>query len=335
MGGRPLYEGGLQFNASGSIQPYVAESGLGYLSQNLTNPYANYACGRDIVIVSGVTWDAQNTFTMIGYVPTTCIPEYQFCAGQIFAPDNQTWMFFPSPFGSSPGYDAGMGENTPCIYCAVSRVTAIAQSAEQNSEGYLFDGSYFGVDPVSGNSVIHWMQTAYGHWESDCVPGFTLCTGHYPIDPSTNYGGPQPFPVCCTASFVSGIPGVGPYESYDGINMQVSGKSMKAGGAFAEPIPSLPCTLDTSGLCGSVYTEADNTGRCLLHGRPVTYRDYTLSKAITYRVYRGSYPRWAGSATHTTTWSAPQPLCKDSQQLISDTWSPYEPKVQFGDPNLP
>ncbi len=332
-GSQALFEGGLQFNASGTIQPYAAQSPGGNLTSHLTNSNVYYSCGTDMVIVSGITWDSLMTFTEIGIVPPSCVPEYQFCAGQIFTPQNAAWMFYPSPFGSTPGYDAGMGENTPCTNCSISRVTTLAQSSEQYVVGYNLDGSYFGVNP-SGGTAIHWMQTAYGHWETDCVPGTTLCTGHYPIDPSTNYGGPQPYPSgCCVASYISGIPGLGPYESWDGIDMVSTSAALKAG-AFAEPIPPLPCTLDALGYCAD-YTYKDTTGKCLLHGRPETYRTFTWSDVKSYRVYKQTYPRWTGSATHTITWGPPTPLCKDPQTVTSDVWSPYEPKIQFNDPNLP
>ncbi len=65
-------------------------------------------------------------------------------------------------------------------------MTTIAQNGVQT---YSLDGSYFGVDESTRNNMINWMQVAYGEWESNCVPGTTLCTFDYSTWPLNYYGG--------------------------------------------------------------------------------------------------------------------------------------------------
>lgn len=129
----------------------------------------------------------------------------------------------------------------PCLRCSISRVTTIAQN---NVTTYIENGDLFASDPF-GNTYLHYMQTAFGEWESNCAPGTSLCTFVYSLHPTKYYAGYQYYPNESDARSIinpSLASTNGPWESWDGINMNccsASGKSvMTAGGAFTLTLPS-------------------------------------------------------------------------------------------------
>jgi hypothetical protein len=333
--GGPLsvsYEGGLQYNSDSSIQPYAAESDIGRLQ--LVNFNEHYACGEDLVLTAGVTYDGAFTFTEEGVVPSSCQPEAFWCSEQEFTPDNAAYLFFSAPtsFGQYPGMDSA-GFPTPCgayqgsTGCSVSRITAIAQPNENNKVGYLLDGSKFGVGSIAS---IDWLEVSYGDWASDCYPGTTLCTFFFPGDPSVNYGGPEYYPDSTRSqSFVLGIPGYGPYETYDDINMTAS-TSSEHPGAFTEPLPPIPCTLDGMNYCANISYENRLTEECTPDRKQPG--EYPFEFIYWYQIFSSHII--VGIFSDTQIWSLNRSTCAPSQEL-SDTWSPSEPKVKYNDPNLP
>ena len=327
--GEILYEGGLQYNSDSSIQPYAVESDLGRLSMN--NGNVHYACGQNLVTVAGVTWDGAFTFTEEGQLSGSCSPQAFFCNGQEFTPNNGSWLFWAAPqsFASYPGIDsAGLG--TPCTGCSVSRVTAIAQPSETGQVGYSLDGSFFGI-AASNQASINWMQIAYGEWQPDCYPGTTLCTFDYPSDPTANYGGPQYYPNSfLSQSIVSGIPGYGPYETWDAINMTGASKTLSAG-PFNEPLPPLPCTLDSKSYCASISDEQILTKEeCVPDHQPPGSYPYRFD--YWYQVFNNH--KIVAVDGNTRVYRLDRTTCHPTV-LLSSTWAPQEPQVQFSDPNLP
>ncbi len=226
-----LSEAGLQYNNDQNIQPYVSIQGT---RQQMNNAAAKYTCGQDLGVFAGATYDGRYIFSATGGVP--CQPEVAFCQGNIFTFNNEAWVFANAPGDITGAGTDNVGTPTPCLNCSISRVTAIAQPFTTYSE----DGSYFGITGARENT-IHFMQVAFGEWESDCVPGTNLCTGVYSVHPTLYYGGPQYYPNNYDSqSTVQGIPGYGPWESYDGIDLTCcTTKGVRpAVAAFDETLPT-------------------------------------------------------------------------------------------------
>lgn len=239
-----LSEGGLFVanNDDHNINPYVRVQtypGGGYAQMN--NYAARYDCQYLLGIVSGATFDGRYVYTAVGQVPSSCNPQQKFCDGNAFTFVKQAWLFANAPadiIGS--GIDAA-GVRTPCTPCSISRVTTVAQS---NVNTYSENGGVFGADSL-GRVFIHYMQTAYGEWESNCTPGTSLCTFVFSMTPSKYYGGYQYYPNTIDAvSTVNGAaPTTSPWESYDGISLQCcSGatrtQDLVAGGSFTLTPPT-------------------------------------------------------------------------------------------------
>lgn len=330
-----LTEGGLQYNRDNDplgIQPYVAApTGR----PTLNNGTAKYGCGQDLGILHGITADAKYTYTAIGQVPAgVCSPETNFCNGNTFQFNNQAWIFQPA-YGDilySANARDRAGNVSPCIQCSITKVTSIAQTQTQD---YQIDGSYFGLNFGASQPMIHWMQVAFGEWESDCTPGTSLCTFDYSADPTIYYGGTQNYPNDLVAQDILSPFGFGPYESFASIDLSCGGcQRSKPAAAFREPPPPLPCTADSQGNCtllqARTVTSSCNTGWTGIHGQPVFEHGYT----VVYSVYRKGYPaHYLETSSDTERLTAPQnPPGHCTKQSF---WSPGEPRVQYGDPNLP
>lgn len=232
-----LGEGGMFVanNNDHSINPYVTGT------QTMNNGAARYDCAYDLGFESGATLDGKYIFTAAGELPSTCAPEKSFCNGSEFTYVNQAWLFADAPGDiNGSGWDA-VGVQTPCVNCSISRVTTIAQPVNTYTE----DGSLFASDAF-GTVYLHYMQTAFGEWESNCEPGTSLCTFVYSIHPTDYYGGFQYYPnLEDVASVINPSLGAtyGPWESFDGINMICCSTSSKTADlttnqAFVETIPT-------------------------------------------------------------------------------------------------
>jgi hypothetical protein len=323
-----LTEGGLQYNSDASIAPYLRTPG-GFVTMN--NNSVRYTCGENLGIVFGATQSGLYTYTAVGQVPATCSPQTAFCNGNAFTFQGQSWLFEQAAGDINGAGTDPVGDYTPCTNCSVSRVTSIAQ----NDVGtYDIDGSYFGVNLSSGQNMINWMQVAFGEWESNCVPGTTLCTFDYSTWPLNYYGGPQYYPDSnYSGSDVSGLLGYGPYESYDGINLSSTGDgyTRTAGSQFAEPLPPEACTPDSQNYCAAAQSYVTYTYQsCNSNGVVV---QAMTSKTTPYDVLTSG--RIFAGATSQTQHYTVSPLLRCQSLLASTSWSPWEPKTEYSDPNLP
>ncbi len=165
-----LTEGGLQYNSDDSIQPYLRQyipgRGSRYITMN--NNGVHYTCGQNLAVMHGATSDGSMTYTEVGQVPSNLNPSTDWVDYGVFTLNNASWYFNPSPGDLNGGGIDYAGAATPCLNCSISQVTSLAQGNSSVS----YDGSYFGVDPAGAQ--IHWMQVAFGEWESDCQQGTNM-----------------------------------------------------------------------------------------------------------------------------------------------------------------
>lgn len=236
---KSLSEGGLFVPAPGndhSINPYVSVPGN---NQQMVNGTARYDCNYDLGFESGATQDGRYIFTASGQLPSSCTPQAAFCSGNQFRYDKQAWLFANAPSDITGLSSDAAGVTTPCINCSISRVTGVAQG--NNIDFYTANGDRFGADP-NGGVWIHYMQTAFGEWESNCTPGTNLCTFDYSLIPTKYYGGYQYYPGTFNAASLinpSLAATYGPWESWDGINVTPGRTSdLTASGAFTLTLPT-------------------------------------------------------------------------------------------------
>jgi hypothetical protein len=234
-------EGGVEYYNDNSVAPYVRSTiagGNGYLT--MTNQVARYACGQNLDIMHGITYDGLMVATEVGQLPSNFDPATSWINFGLFSPSNAAWLFADAPRDmQTPGFDSA-GVSTPCTACSTSEVTAIAQNGLPPGVGYSPDGSYFGVSSSQANE-IHWMQTAFGEFNSTCVlaTAFTDGCGFISADSSLYYAGAQYYPDNILAESNMNPLGFGPYETYEGISASQSDAAgiRRAGGAFDEPQP--------------------------------------------------------------------------------------------------
>jgi hypothetical protein len=321
-------EGGLQYNSDISVQPHLNVNGTDMTSQ-MTNFSVKYGCGQELVVWAGATiGDLGEYFVEVGQLPGYINPEDEWVNSQIVSLDNAAWMFTQTPSDINGIGTDGAGAATPCMSCSIAKVASIAQQVQT----YSVDGSYFGVSGANQNSIL-WDQLAFGDWNSDCIPGTTLCTFLASADPTDYYAGPETYPSGSFISQSSMSPnGYGPYESYDGISLNGSrGQSERVGiSGYSEPLPPMPCTADSDSNCALVDRQIPNgacdTGIIGPHGSDI----YVDAYKITYSIYRkSSWPRYRETAV------ASQRIPSKAPCTISTAWSPGEPRVQYDDPNLP
>ncbi|MGA7570839.1 MAG: hypothetical protein WCC70_12065 [Candidatus Aquilonibacter sp.] len=242
-GAKSLVEGGLEYYSDTSVAPYLRSSAVssnsGYVT--MTNNSTRYGCGQNLVIEHGATSNGTYTYTQVGQLPSQYDPETSWVNYGIFTNNNASWLFLNQPgdiTGSGIDY---AGVSTPCQTCSISQVTSIAQNGLPSGTGYSVDGSWFGID--QNGAEIHWMQVAFGEWQSNCVPNTTLCTFVSSPYISQYAGGSQFYPNVFVSETYQNPLGYGPYETYDGIDLQTGGvpaSEQRAGGPFDEPTPPPP-----------------------------------------------------------------------------------------------
>jgi hypothetical protein len=328
-----LTEGGLQYNNDQSVQPYArmytAATGSNYLGLN--NASAKYACGQNLAVMHGSTSNGQMIYTEVGVLPSNLDPNTNWVNYGTFTLNNAAWNFFDGPGDiNGGGYDPA-GDPTPCTNCSISQVTALAQNGLPDGEEYQEDGSFFGVSQSLG-AEIDWMQVAFGQYESNCVQGTSLCTFLFSRNISLYAGGPQAIPEGANAVFGYPNPlGWGPYNTYDGVDLSngnvYEASEQRAAQPFTEPSPPPPCTADSSGYC---YTSAPIE---VVSSITCTTAVHVPEKITTgtlepFFVYQGATLLEEVIYTRTFTQSC-------NPTLVSQTWSPGEPRVQYGDANLP
>lgn len=335
--GKSLVEGGLQYNSGSSVLPYVNVYDAGPNGfRTMQNNAARFACDQNLAIMHGATTDGINgasnyTYTMVGQVPSNLDPSTNWVSYGIFSLQNPAWLFNPAPGDIvGVGTDAA-GILTPCTSCSISQVTSIAQNQLPPGSGYQVDGSQFGIN--SYGNQIHWMQVAFGEWQSNCTPGTTLCTFEFPSDVTLYTGGTQTYPDSSVAETFPNPLGWGAYETYDGIDLAGGGVPAawrKAAGAFREPPPPLPCSADAQGNCAILQSRTRNgicdTGMTNIKGMPIFRTSYTNR----YSIYRNGRP-----VHYLETATATQQVPSDAPCTVTTSWYPGEPRVQYNDASLP
>ncbi len=316
-------EGGLQYNSDTSVQPHLVSTTRGDLTNDMNNSAAHYGCGMNLGIGHGATSDGSMTYTEVGVLPSDLTPQFVFYSGQEFSLQNAAWLFYQQPGDISGAGTDNLGEPTPCTQCSISQVTSIGQADQYT---YSQDGSYFGVDLSASPqaNMINWMQVAFGEWQSNCMPGTSLCTFQYSSDPTAYYQGEENYPNNQISESNLNVPSYGPYESYDGINLTGSSGFAVPSATFREPLPPLACAPDSHGYCAvTTYSSFSGPYRCKLDGNTVYYSTQTTY----YAVYNGR--PFKEKATHVLQ----ERGCP--VQFTSFWAAPGNPSVQYGDPNLP
>ncbi len=237
-----LTEGGFEYYSDSSIAPYARSTAVsgnnGYIT--LTNGTARFIANEQLAIFHGVTDDGAYIFTNSGAVPDNINPQTAWISSQQIQLVNSGWLFIPAPGDVRGAGTDPAGAYGPCMGCSITKVTSIAQNSTTT---YSFDGSYFGVDG-NGNNAIMWNQVAFGNWGSNCEPGTSLCTFYSSSNPYVYYGGPQNYPDAETSQADLSATGYGPYETYDGIDVDPSSMYFSQArsplGSFSEPLPPPP-----------------------------------------------------------------------------------------------
>jgi hypothetical protein len=320
-------EGGLQYNSDSSVQPYIAG-----LSQQLYGYTNKYTCGQDLGIYYGEVYGQNVVFVEIGNVPSSYDPRRFWSGAQYIALNNAAWRFEPSPtaFYNSHGADAA-GVPSPCMNCAIAKVTSIAQHGDHD------DGSYFGVDIVNDLDAIHWMQVGFGNWLNDgCGQPNQNCTLEYASSQSVYFGGPQEYYGNSGDPDVVDVQGpdpsgFGPWETYDGIWLP-GGAFASVGrhpmGAFTSPLPPT-CAPDSYGDCVAQSGGAplhDETVACSIGNYPAQNTFQVGQQWWYIKNSHGGLQFYSYNGVDT---SVPVD-CGDVPY-----WSPAEPKTDLNDPNLP
>lgn len=333
-----LVEGGLNYYSdhpsgvppTGGQAPYLRSSAIGNGGyETLTNGSARYDCGQNMGIFHGAALPSagQLTFTEVGIVPSNLDPQTEWLNSQIVTLENAAWLFGPAPSDVTGDSIDNAGFETACGGCSISQVTSIAQ----NANNYNSDGSFFGVSV--GQNAINWLQVGMGDWGGDCYPGSTLCTFYVAADPTGYYGGPQYYPDSNISQSNFFLAGYGPYETFDGILLPGGSPITQrtALGGFNEPLPPLPCTLDSQNFCSvATINKIMRTAECTNNqGQNVSVTQILDTWWETYSVRTIQQP----VDYETQTYSVVQRGCQ--RRLISTVWTPGEPKVLYNDPNLP
>ncbi|HTW82633.1 MAG TPA: hypothetical protein VMD91_01045 [Candidatus Sulfotelmatobacter sp.] len=305
------------------IAPYYRNSGTGKYTNLNANGF-HYDCGEVITIAHGpvVGTGLEYTFTGLpsGYNP------YTYWAGQIINFDHPAWEFDKqAPNWGASGKDS-VGVPTPCTQCSIAEVTSIATECfDENGQSYacdVNDGSVFGVTD-DGRNAIAWNQVGFGDWLTGCNQNASVCTLEYSTTYTNYYGGLQEYDAGNDNPDIVAVNGdgpnptsYGPWQTYVGIALPDDddgyddpnyNTARGPAGSFTSSGPPT-CTIDSYGYCfdfkvghftansaGTVYYYIENAQHVLL--------EYSVSRPDT----------------------CPETL----------TWSPAEPKVALGDPNLP
>jgi hypothetical protein len=324
LGDQPASDG------TGGIEPYVRYNGY----PSWRNGSIHYGCGQDLIIAHGLVYGQNQFYTFIGQLPSN-FNENAYWAGTVYNFVNVTWMFYPTQgdFQNLTTDTDNAGVPSPCNVCAITRETTIGQN-----NGEANDGSYFGADSgVEALVGVHWEQVAFGNWLSTCGQhnvcplGYSTNFNTY-FDPSSGIetyvgnGGNNPWEVAQTVGPIAS--GFGPWETFDGIALPYSPEYdsvRRASGSFTSATPP-SCTHDAQGNCVAFSTGgfSQTDVQCTMGTYPVTMEGvtvgqqdfYVLNSANTLRAY-----------SHIIEY--------DSDCGQEDYWAPSEPRVTFGDPNLP
>ncbi len=331
-----LTEGGLEYYSDKSVAPYLRLEGVGYVQ--MINNSVRYGCGQNLAIWHGSTSDGSMTFTETGQVPGSIDPEMAWLTGQIITLNNASYLFENSVGGVIGSGTDGAGFATPCNQCSMSQQTTIAQNNVPIGQYLKDDGSAFGVNPIDPSvNHIHWMQVAFGEWESDCVPYTYLCTFDAGADPSVYFSVAQNFPNGTVSQQTYNDLGYGPYETYNGIVLPggpIPRETRGAAGAFGAPLAPMPCTADAMNEC-AIETATIDTGSCEVYwgSKPTVYQSTNIWHAI-YHKHKPNVQFLEKAAKKTVYECIQEP---NGQWIVNKTvtWKPNEPKSYYNDPGLP
>jgi hypothetical protein len=318
------YEGGL-FTGTGiangnDIDPYLA----GFGGTQLQNAGARYSCGNYLGLMAGIV-NAQSGKGPMFYVSIGTIPNYNpqnaWLPTEEVTMNNAAWLFEPAPGNMNhPGFD-NAGVSTPCTSCAITKVTSIGDIG-----GDIFDGSTFGIDPITGNNAIHWAEVTFGEWLSDCSP--SLCNLEYSTDSGYWYAGMENYPNSDAAQADFNQAGA-VYESYDGVVAVDTRSSPRnihrsPSGTFVVPAPP-SCDADSYGYCVANESQGVQNQGC--YDGNGTYWNEPIG-SDTYLIQ---------TPTHALVEYKDNYVDDRSGDCRSyESWSPNAaPSAVYNDPNLP
>jgi hypothetical protein len=316
-----LYEGGL-FDPENdySINPYMRNTGV-----QLNNPNVRFTCDSDIAVMFGLVplggGRTPYLYAAFGTI-SNWSPSLAFQPQETLTEPDAAWFFSNMSSGAninSPGTDPS-GAPTACTQCSITKLTTIADNNDN------WDGSQFGIDPITGGNAVHWEEVLFGDWSNGCNQ--SLCTFQYSLDSSLWYAGEENYPTVYAANADFNSNGY-VFESWDGVMDTDSGGGARGPeGAFQLPAPT-GCASDAYGYC--VYATAGGltygvVGYC--PGQRGNHALYGYSGSEEYVIETPSQLLASSSVTYTFTGNGF--VCSDVA-----TWTPGEPKSVYGDPNLP
>jgi hypothetical protein len=330
-----LIEGGLNYNSDyyntsdpqhTGIVPYF-RSTFGQQYTNLNETGFHYSCTLPFMIAHGMV-NAPASTSKYTYTYTAQLgPDFNpfaFWQGTKYLDfQHPFWAFYGTPTSlDHPSVDAA-NVPTPCSTCSISRVTSIAQPIDRN------DGAYFGT--TNSGSQIHWAQVEFGEWLTGCQEnGSGWCYFSASRNSQRYYGGEESWsPFALLRVIGPTQSGFGPWETYDGITTYSSlyaNSDVQAGGDFSS-VTTPSCTADSYGYCiawDSGYTDngdygSDAWGNRCQYWTPLSSESWYIETPTEV----------LQQVSHS--------VVDDGTQSCSsiDQWTPYEPSVEFGDPNLP
>jgi hypothetical protein len=313
-------------NSSQTVNAFVNIAGSGFLFSGWTNESQTWSCGTHLGMMFGTISTGTAMMLMVG-VPSFDPTQFQL------PPATATWFraawnFFPIPSALQSGASSGSwnGIPTPCTTCYVARMFTIAEPGSP-------DGSCYG--DCNNTPTGRWDQTVGGNLTSNCsqTSQQATCTieyqsngnwlgGEWDTNSQTGQGGV----IFSEANQQSGLEGLN--DNYRG-----STASTASIGQFVTPLPVAPaaaCTPDSANLCdelmsSSVISQCD-TGLLNIHGAPILLSN-TRNVFDIFQLQNSL--ELLEAATETITHGG------TNCATLSTSWSPNEPAVNYGDPNLP
>lgn len=328
-GSGSVVDAGISANSTNSIPkssvtPFInPDPGGGTWS----NQNYSWPCGRPLGIMYG-TLPPNPPYAPLSMMAVG-IPDYDPTQMQLppasSAWSHAAWNFFntDSRLLSGPGTWNGIPSN--CMGCSVGRMLTIAQSVPQ------FDGSCYGGCAFNTPDA-RWDQVVMGELIAPCSQvqyQSATCTIEYLSSGLWQAGRNTSLDGEVTSEFND-------QNGFEGINLNgtfTSSTNQYAQGKFSNTLPIAPasaCSPDSLGYCSNEASSQYTSNSCYVgtvNGRP----KYLYGSRTIYNVFQGSAPsELLGRPTDTKTYTSTEFGCS-----YSYSWAPYEPRVQFNDPNLP
>jgi hypothetical protein len=335
-------DAGLQYNSSGTIQPFFNSSQLGgYVGLKYGNPQVHYTCGEPIGMMYGGLPYSQPDPTEPGNYYTffaAGIPDIAPYDMQL-PPAQSNWTMSAWTFIQTPsdflnaGTDA-TGASSPCATCVTKRMLSIAQSY------VTADSECLGA--CNGTTANRWDQTVMGQLVSPCANNSDGSSAECTIQYQSNnswLGGYQVFPD----SNVVQVNDANPNSGTEGINLTYDEQGTAGNGRLIPsavtfksglPIaPATPCTPDSKEYCYTTLSQTllgqCNTGSVGPRGEPIEVNTYKTS----YYIFQFNTSEQTQRLLETAT--SAQKAGTSHCEPVTTTWSPQNPATQYGDSTLP